>query len=283
MTPSSFGNNLVISMTPLKTASIAVLLLAALAAPAIRAADKANEPDNAQVDAIVRKLESSGALDAAVDRAIVRYVQRKQKAQQQHEEQVQAQIAARIPPFDAKRDHVRGTPGAEITMIEYTDFECPFCKRFHDTPRAMLDRYKGRVNWVIRDFPLPFHEPAAGKEALAAECVARLAGNDAYWKYADALFANTKSNGEGLPPEHSVEKLAATLGVDAQKLDECMKDPSIAERVDRDVREGKAAGIGGTPTTILRNVRTGHAKALVGAVPETDLSRTIDELLAAPR
>ena len=261
--------------------SIAILVAIAIAIPALAAepASGAGPPDAATIDAIIQKMEASGALDAAVDRAIDRYVKRKEAARQAEEAKKLTELAERARPVDPQKDHVRGAPTAEVSLIEYADFECPFCKRFHATPKALVARYAGRVNWVLRNFPLPFHDPAAHREAFAAECVARLAGNDAYWKYADALYANTKSNGSGLPPEHAVDKLAAGVGVKASALAKCMSSHATASRVERDLADGTSAGVSGTPTTIVRNNRSGASEALVGALPEAALVEAIDRAL----
>ena len=260
----------------------AFVLFAVSALPAL-AADPAPAATDAQTDAIVRKLEQSGALDAAVERAINRYVQRKDAERQAEQARHDAEAAKRARPVDLKRDHLRGNPAAIVTLIEYTDFECPFCKRFHGTPKTLLDRYGDRVNWVIRNYPLPFHDPAARKEALAAECVAQLAGNDAYWKYADALFANTRSNGTGLPDEHSVDKLAGGFGINASSLSGCMSDAkgAAATRVDEDLSDGAQAGVSGTPATVVRNNKTGASQAVVGALPAEAFTAVIDRMLDA--
>ena len=260
------------------TAVSSLLLATIMLGPAVRAAEPAggaSEPDAALVDAIIRKMESSGTLDAAVERAINRFVQRRDQARQA-EEKDRARNARAV---DVKRDHVRGNAAAEVSLIEYTDFECPFCKRFHGTPKPLLDRYGGRVNWVLRNYPLPFHDPAAHKEALAAECVARLAGNDAYWKYADALFANTKSNGAGLPEEKSVEKLAEAAGIKPAALTQCVGDAAMSKRIEVDIADGAAAGVSGTPTTVVRNNRTGASESLVGARPADSFVPVIEQML----
>lgn len=242
------------------------------------------EPDAAAVDSIIRKMETSGALDAAVDRAIERYVKRKEQARQAADAKQQADLATRARnarPVDAKRDHIRGNASAEISLIEYSDFECPFCKRFQDTPKEVLAQYGGRVNWVLRNYPLAFHNPAANSEALAAECVARLSGNDAYWKYADALFVHTRSNGTGLPTDQSPERLAEADGIKGAALTKCMGDPAIAKRIQQDIDDGTAAGVTGTPTTVVRDNRTGASQAIVGAVPIATLAPVIDRMLGA--
>lgn len=240
-------------------------------------AGAAGQPDDATIDTIVRKLESSGKLDAAVDRAIDRYVKRKEQARQQE----LAGQAKRARAVDASQDHVRGARSAEVSLIEYADFECPFCKHFHETPAALIARYGGRVNWVFRNFPLPMHDPAAHSEASAAECVATVRGNDAYWRFSDALFAATRSNGNGLPAGQSIDALAGAVGVGATDLAKCMRSDAVAKRIERDVADGSAAGVSGTPTTVVRNNRTGASEAVVGAVPIDALVPVIDRMLAA--
>ncbi|MEO8848737.1 MAG: DsbA family protein [Casimicrobiaceae bacterium] len=263
------------------------LILATTLSMGARAADPANataEPSAATIDAIVRKLESSGALDAALDRALSRQSQRQQQAAQEAETQKQAQLqgqAKAARAVDAKRDHIRGNASADVSLIEYSDFECPFCKQFHGAPRALLDRYKGRINWVYRNYPLPFHDPAARKEALAAECVAQLGGNDAYWEYADSLFASTKSNGAGMPDDKSIDKLAEAVGVKGASLTKCMSEDAAVKRIEQDIADGNSSGVSGTPTTVVRNNRTGASEAVVGAVPADSLVPAIDRMLTA--
>jgi protein-disulfide isomerase len=242
------------------------------------------EPDPALVDAIIRKLDSGGQLDAVVERAMTRVQQRQQQAAQEEEAKRQAQIAEQAKnarPVDAKQDHIRGDSSAVVSLIEYTDFECPFCKQFHGTPKALMDRYGGKLNWVIRNYPLPFHDPAARKEALAAECIARLSGNEAYWKYADAVFANTKSNGGGLPDDKSVEKLAESVGIQTAALSKCMNEEATIKRVEQDIADGNVAGVNGTPTTVVRNNRTGASQSVVGALPADGLVPAIEQMLGA--
>lgn len=86
-------------------------------------------------------------------------------------------------------DHIIGSKDAEIIIIEYSDTECPFCKRFHDVMHQTIDAYNGKVAWVYRHFPLTSIHPLAESGAIATECAATLGGNDMFWKYLDALFA----------------------------------------------------------------------------------------------
>jgi protein-disulfide isomerase len=242
------------------------------------------EPNQAVIDAVIRKLEGDGALDQAVERALMRVIKRQQEARRAEEAQSQAQLeehATTARPVSSKRDHIRGNPSAEVSLIEYTDFECPFCKRFHSTPKALLERFGSRVNWVLRHFPLPFHEPTARQEAVASECAARLGGNDAFWKYTDAIFERTRSNGRGLSEENALSTLAVSMGLNADPFARCLRDDKIAKRIDEDMADGSAVGIQGTPTTVIRNNRTGVTEVKVGALPPEALAEAIERLLGA--
>jgi protein-disulfide isomerase len=188
-----------------------------------------------------------------------------------------------VRPVSASRDYIRGNPSAEVSLIEYSDFECSYCKRFHATPKLLLERFGPRVNWVLRHFPLPMHDPAARLEAIAAECAGRLGGNDAFWKYADAIFEHTRSNGQGLPGEDPLMQLAGALGLDQGAFGRCLHDKEIAKRVEEDLLDGNAAGVSGTPTILIRNNRTGNIERRIGAVQSESLSQSIERLLGEKR
>ncbi len=244
------------------------------------------EPDPALVDAIVHRMESDGSLDQAVERALGRIAKRQEDARRAEQARAQQQLEAKAEDaraVSAGRDHIRGNPAAPVSLIEYSDFECPYCKRFHATPKVLLERFGGKVNWVWRHFPLSFHEPVARQEAIASECAAAQGGNDAFWKYADALFANTQSNGHGLPGSKTLQMLATETGLDGAVFSRCLAQGQVAKRIDEDIADGAKAGVNGTPTTLIRNNRTGATEVVVGALPAAALAAAIERELGQAR
>ncbi|MDP3953732.1 MAG: thioredoxin domain-containing protein [bacterium] len=87
-------------------------------------------------------------------------------------------------------DHIRGSLDASVKIVEYSDLECPFCKRFHPEMKAVMDQYDGNMAWVYRHLPLESIHPSARPLAEGSECVAELGGNDGFWRYVDYVFEN---------------------------------------------------------------------------------------------
>ena len=253
------------------------------------AQDPGPAPDEALVkrvtEAVIKALqENEQGLDQAIDRGIQRYLDRQKNAREEAQAQ-QARMAQekakKVRRPSADRDHIRGNPTAKISLIEYSDFECPFCKRYHDTPKKLLEAHGDGLNWVYRHFPLSFHNPGAQKEAEAAECAAELGGTEAFWRYTDALYDRTSSGGKGFPLDQ-LTPLATELSLDAQAFEECLDSGRHAARVTEDLQEGSAIGITGTPGSVLLNNETGEVRLLSGALPTATFDATIAELLTKP-
>ncbi len=232
-------------------------------------------------DELLKELGESEVFQQQIERGIEAYVRKQREAQaaaqaaQQQRAQAQAKNVRRV---SAARDHVLGNPDATVTLIEYSDFECPFCKRFHVTAKKLLEAYDGRVNWVYRHFPLNFHNPGAQKQAEASECAAEFGGNDAFWRYTDTIYERTTSNGRGFPIDALVP-LAEEQGLDAAAFRECLDSERYAARVREDLTEGSSIGITGTPGNVLLNNRTGEVRLISGAVPLATLRTAVDQLL----
>lgn len=176
----------------------------------------------------------------------------------------------------SKDDHIVGSANADVVLVEYSDMECPFCKRFHPTMLQLMEDYKGKVAWVYRHFPLSFHANAQ-KEAEASECVADLGGNDKFWKFTDAIYERTTSNGTGFALA-DLKPLAEEVGVDGTKFQDCLDSGKYTAKVNQDLAEGQQAGVTGTPGTVV--VVKGEAKSIIpGALPIDSIKTIIDGVL----
>lgn len=167
----------------------------------------------------------------------------------------------------SKDEHIRGSKDAKVTIVEYSDFECPFCQNFHETMIEVLASNKD-VRWVYRHFPLSFH-PTAQPTAEASECVAELGGNDAFWKFADAAFAKG-----GAHSTSDIENYARTAGVDAGKFKKCVESGKYRDKVNQQLQEGQSAGVQGTPGNFV--VGPNGTRELPGAVPASSVQAAID-------
>ncbi|OGZ06910.1 MAG: hypothetical protein A3D65_04385 [Candidatus Lloydbacteria bacterium RIFCSPHIGHO2_02_FULL_50_13] len=162
-------------------------------------------------------------------------------------------------------DHIFGNPNANVLIIEYSDPECPFCKKFHEPMLQVMAQYgkSGDVAWVYRHFPLDLIHSKARKESEAMECANELGGNDAFWKYVEKLFAITPAN-NGLDPAE-LPRIANLIGLDVGRFNACLASGKYADRVERDFQNGVNAGVKGTPYTIVWNQKTGKQLPINGA------------------
>jgi len=233
------------------------------------------------VQEVIEQLQASGALQEAVQEGIREFIRKQQEAQAEARRQQQQQAnqkAQNVRPVSVEEDHIYGNTDAVVSLIEYSDFECPYCKRFHPTAKELVDQSEGKVNLVYRHFPLGFHNPGAQKQAEASECVAELGGNDAFWAFTDAIYERTSSGGDGFPLDQ-LAPLAAEIGVDKAKFQECYESGKYAEHVKQDMAEGVQAGVSGTPGNILLNNKTGEALLRAGAQPLGAMQEAVRSLM----
>lgn len=179
-------------------------------------------------------------------------------------------IATNVVPVDFDRDHIRGSTKATIALIEYSDYQCPFCKRVHPTMQQLLKDYDGKILWVYRHYPLSFHEKAE-PAAIAAECVNEIGGNAAFWKYTDAVFEQQET--------FDPAAVAAQIGINAAAFDRCVSGGTYKQYVADQLSQGSASGIQGTPGTIVLNFETRENRLVSGAQPIQSFKAAIDALL----
>lgn len=186
-----------------------------------------------------------------------------------------AQAAAKKPELTSD-DRIRGNKNANVALIEYSDMECPFCKRFHPTMLEVMKEYPDKVKWVYRDYPLSFHQNAQ-KEAEAGWCVNELRGNDAFWKFTDAIFERTTSNGTGFALD-KLGPLAQEVGVDQAKFQSCLDSGKYEKKVQEQMARGTEEGVSGTPGTIIL-AANGDTQLIPGALPFEQIKPMIDAAL----
>jgi protein-disulfide isomerase len=185
----------------------------------------------------------------------------------------QAKILIRLQPPAAARLDVkiagapsRGMANAAVTIVEFSDFECPFCKQAHPILIQVLEKYRGKVNLVYRDFPLDMIHPQARRAAEAARCAHE---QRKFWDYHDVLFTQAPR----LAPD-DLKRYAREVSLDADKFDACLSSGMHKAGVQRDIDEGTRLGVTGTPAFYI------NGRPLQGYQPLQAFARVIDEELA---
>lgn len=191
--------------------------------------------------------------------------------------QLPSQKATKKPEI-TKTDYVRGDKNAKVTLVEYSDLECPFCKRFHTTMQQVIKEYGDTVKWIYRHYPLSFHANAQ-KEAEATECAGKLGGNETFWKYTDAILERTTSNGTGFALDQLVP-LAKELGLNDSTFKTCLDSGEFAQKIKDQTQNGTEEGVSGTPGTIIIDAK-GNTQLIPGAVPFEQIKLMIDTALQA--
>lgn len=173
------------------------------------------------------------------------------------------------------KDHVRGDVNAKVKIVEYSDLECPFCKKFHDTMKRIVATYdKSDVAWVYRHFPLDIH-PNARKEAEATECAAELGGEAKFWEFTDRLFDVSPGNNRFDLAE--LPNIAEYVGLDRKAFETCLASGKYASKIQSSIVEGGNAGAKGTPYSVI--VTSKGNLTLGGAVPFEQVDAKIKEAL----
>lgn len=181
---------------------------------------------------------------------------------------VMAKIATKDQPFSGAKD-------AKVTIVEYSDFQCPFCKRGYDTiEKQVMKEYPGKVKFYFKNFPLSFH-PWAEPAAVAAEC-AKEQKPDAYWKLYHSFFENQGAVNPQNVKEKAQEYLKDT-GIDMTKWNDCYDNKKTLQKVKAEMAEGQALGVTGTPAFFI------NGRMLVGAQPFEKFKDVIDDELASSK
>ena len=151
------------------------------------------------------------------------------------------------------KDHIKGNPDALVKIVEYSDFECPFCKQFHNTMNEIMDKYgaSGEVAWVFRQFPLDqLHPVKAQAVAVASECANEQGGNDTFWKFTDRYFELTLTNNR-TDIDVVIPQIAKEIGLDIPAFNTCRQSGKYNEHIQGDIANAVATGGRGTPWSVV--------------------------------
>ena len=181
-----------------------------------------------------------------------------------------------LTSFELGTGNFMGDKDAKLAVVEFTDYQCPFCGRHaKGTLEQIKEKYinQGKLQYVIRDFPLNFHKQ--GKSAAVAAACSGDQGK--YWEMHEKLFQNPKKiNQKGY------QLLASELELNADNFSQCLEDPAQMRRVESDIALGNSLGITGTPAFIIGRIEDGKLtdlKALTGALPFSSFTRVIDKMI----
>ncbi len=167
-------------------------------------------------------------------------------------------------------DHVRGNLNAKVTLVEFSDFECPFCARLHPTLTRIVEEDED-VAWVYRHFPLSTIHRSALSSAIASECVARLGTNDDFWSFTDVAFANQRNLND-----RWFEETAVSLGIDAEAFATCRADRTVLADIQADADEAISAGGRGTPFVVVVTAN-GQLAPFSGALPYEQIKSVVEQ------
>ncbi len=165
---------------------------------------------------------------------------------------------------------VRGAEGAKVTVVEFTDFECPFCGKAYSTVEDLLLKYAGKIKLVYKSYPLPMH-PWAMKAAIGADC-AYEQNHTSFWYFYDHLFQEQGA----ITPENVSDKLkgyAKETKLNIKKFDTCLEKQQTKPMVERDMKEANSIGVSATPTFVI------NGRIVQGAQPEEAFVQIINEIL----
>jgi len=208
-------------------------------------------------------------------------MQKLQDQEKQAEDQRVSEAAKNVKPVNDE-DHIQGNSKAPVKVVEFSDFECPYCKGFHASMKQVMNDYEkdGKVAWVYRHFPLDQLHSKARKEAQAAECAAELGGNKAFWAYADRLFEIAPSNNR--LDLAQLPKVAQETGLDQAKFETCLEGDQrggkFATHIEANLQDAMASGGTGTPYSLVINSK-GHIFPINGAQPYEAVKAIIDAAL----
>ncbi len=208
--------------------------------------------------------------DAKVENSIQNIIKKQEAANKKAQAEAAAKAAATVVKVSVDDDAVKGKKDAKITIVEFSDFECPYCAMFYkDTYSKLVKEYidTGKAKLVYRDYPLSFHKNAKGA-AMSAECAREQGGDKMYFKYHDKLYENQNSFSDA-----NFKKWAKDLKLKTTQFNKCLDSKKYSKEVDKDFTDGQSYGVTGTPAFFI------NGRKLTGAQPFSAFEKIIKEEL----
>jgi protein-disulfide isomerase len=240
-------------------------------------AAKIPEPSDEEIRALYDRAKAGGQQLPPLDQVkpdIARFIknQKGQGALADYYENLKKEMGIEVllPAYEPPKVAVdatgpsKGPSGAPITIVEFSDYECPFCVRAEPTVKDLLAKYPGKIKLVYRDFPLPMHK-SAPKAAEAAHCAE---DQGKYWEMHDKLFASGGKLEVG-----DLKKYARDVGLDGGKFDQCLDSGEKAKLVDMHKKAGEEVGVSGTPAFFI------NGRQISGAQPIDAFTAIVDQEL----
>ena len=235
---------------------------------------KVPQPTDAEIQKVYdeNKAQLQGQTLEQVKPRIVEFLKQQKGAERQEafitelKGKYKTTVALKPPKVDVATAGrpARGPEAAPVTIIEFSDYECPFCKRAEPTVKKVLDTYGDKVRLVYRNYPLEFHATARP----AAEASACAAAQGKFWEYHDKLFASSDLT------DAKLKSLAGELGLDQAKFDECFDKKQFKADIDKDMADASSVGVSGTPAFFI------NGRMISGAQPFEKFKEIIDDELA---
>ncbi len=243
--------------------------------------NKSENPSETEINEFYKKVKESGQAgnlgEEDLKNRIFQYL-KQEKIQQAFTQEISKlkqkykykEPLERVSVTIFKDDPVRGNPEGKVVIIEFSDFECPYCLRFQPTGKQILEKYGDKIKWIFKDFPLDFHKNAMTAH-LAATCVYKLKP-EKFWQFYDTIFNPNRTN-EVFQIEF-LKKLSTNLGIKAQDFENCVQDPKTKEKIEKNIQEGIKNGVTGTPAFFI------NGRKITGAQPIIVFEEIINEELS---
>jgi protein-disulfide isomerase len=187
----------------------------------------------------------------------------------------------KLAPTSTPDNHlIYGDLNARITLLEYGDIECPYCRKMHGNIKQIVEHSQGVINWKFKHFPLGMHNPVAAIESQAIECVKEAYDNRTAWIALDRFIAGTKGNGKGLG---DIPKFVRSFGLNGSLIENCLASDRHKGTINQDYDDGRHIGITATPAIRIKDNNTGKEYVIKGLKTSEQLLQTIQQVLSSPQ